>query len=276
MSPLERAVLLVEEEGEAREVIAEHLALHGASVLEATSGVEAMLLLERAAPTALVLDLTMPRLGGLEALHRIRALHPGVTVIALVEEGDTEIYWRALELGAHDVLPTTAVPGDVLDSLESRAAAPVPGGEAVLAEPPEPGPAATTPTARVLVVDDDPVTRGTLVEFLSAKGYRASAAPEDAIAEHALVLDPPDVVLLDISRAAIRDIDALPTIRTFAPRAAVILMGTVADIEIGRRGFARGAFDFVTKPLDLEALGESVEAALTLRRLMTGPRRRAG
>jgi DNA-binding NtrC family response regulator len=271
MSPTEaeRTVLLVREEGEAREVLAEHLALNGFEVFEASTGVEALRLLGRAAADAAVLDLAMPRLGGVEALRGIRLRHPAVAVITLVEEGDDEVYWRALELGAHDVLPATAVPGDVLESLESRP--PSPGARGGPAAPPAPADAATA--ARTLVVDDDPDVRTRLVEYLSARGHRVGAAPESA-AEHAMVTEAPDVVLLDISRAAAQEIDTLPTIRAFAPRAAVILMGTVAEIEIGRRGFARGAFDFVTKPLDLDALAETVEAALTLRRLLGGERPR--
>jgi FixJ family two-component response regulator len=59
-------------------------------------------------------------------------------------------------------------------------------------------------------------------------------------------------------------------IRALAPHAAVIMVGDVSDVEIARRGHARGAFDFLVKPVDPDALAESVEAAMTMRRLAEG------
>lgn len=267
--PSPKTVLVVKDDAEVREVLAEGLALHGFTVFEAASGVEAFVHLKRARPEAAVLDLNMPRLGGLEALRWVRAFDPSIAVVTLSEDADSEVYWRALELGARDALPTPVVLADLVAALE--------GGErpppvASSVEPPTehiaPSVEAAMPEVRVLIIDDDPDVRATLEEFLAPRGYRTVAAPDDVTAVDAIVDSPPDAVLLDIGRAGLSELDALPMIRTLAPHTMVIMLGAITDAEIARRGLARGAFDFVVKPLDLDYLSESIEAAVTLRGLV--------
>ena len=76
-------VLFVDDEPMLREVAAEVLASTGFDVLLAGDGVEAVALYQRRPETIalVVMDLTMPRLGGLEAANRIRTLNPKAKVI---------------------------------------------------------------------------------------------------------------------------------------------------------------------------------------------------
>lgn len=263
----EKTVLLVDSDGEARETIAEHLMLHGFAVQEATNGVEAWRQLERARPHAVVLNLNTPRLGGLEALRWIRSFDRSITLIALAEEADTEVHWRALELGAREILPTPVVLADLLESLEiGERLPPEPAGQKPGAKPSARAPAQG---ARVLVVTDDVDARATLGEFLRLRGYQGIAVSDDAAAMHAVIEATPTIVLLDVSTVGLGGIEAVSTIFALAPDALLFMMGQVTDAEIGRRGLARGVFDFIAKPVDLDYLGESLDAALTMRRLTT-------
>lgn len=258
-----KTVLVVEDEAEAREVIVEHLALHGFAVIEATSGPEALMEIERARPEVVVLDLDMPRLGGLEALRRIRALDPSITVVLVTDEAEDEVYWRAIEFGAHDILPKPVVLADLRDALEGESPLAAARGEApALAESRE---APAVLRGRVLVVEGDVDVRSTLERFFAARGHRVTSASDGQGAEHALVQAPPDIVVLDISLEGLEGLRALPTIRALAPHAMVIMMGTIAEHAIARRALARGAFDYVVKPVDLDDLGQSVDMALTMK-----------
>jgi DNA-binding response OmpR family regulator len=261
-------VLVVDDDTESREVMAEHLALHGFTAFEATSGAEAFLQLERAPPEAVVLNLNMPRLGGLEAIRWIRHLDPSIAIVTLSEQADGEVYWRALEMGASDALPTPVVLADLVEVLESgERPPPMARGPEPPGEPVESGVETAMPEVRVLIVADDPDVRAALDELLAPRGYRMIAAPDDIAAVDAIVESPPDAVLLELGAAGLGELDALPTIRALAPHTMVIMVGVITDVEIARRGLARGAFDFVVKPLDPDTLSESIEAALTLRRL---------
>ena len=76
-------VLIVDDDPEVRAMLAEYLAGDGYVVAQAADGLEALLHVRRARPRAVVLDLMMPRLGGLEALKRIRALDPTIGVVVV-------------------------------------------------------------------------------------------------------------------------------------------------------------------------------------------------
>ena len=74
MSSRGRTVLIADYDPEIRGPIGEYLQSNGYVVLEAENGLEAVLHVERSRPNIVILDLMMPRLGGLDALKRIRPL----------------------------------------------------------------------------------------------------------------------------------------------------------------------------------------------------------
>jgi DNA-binding response OmpR family regulator len=94
-------VLVVDDEPIVREVVVKYLEHEGFDTLEAADGLEARSLLEREAPSAVVLDVMMPRLDGLELCRWIRARSdvPVIMLTALGEEADRIV---GLELGADD------------------------------------------------------------------------------------------------------------------------------------------------------------------------------
>ena len=67
---------------------------------EARDGREVLEQVESEKPEVVVLDISMPRLGGLETLERLRAKHPDVKVILLSVHGDTPFIQSAISLGA--------------------------------------------------------------------------------------------------------------------------------------------------------------------------------
>jgi DNA-binding NarL/FixJ family response regulator len=67
---------------------------------EASDGREVLEEVEKHRPQVVVLDITMPRLGGLETLERLRAKHPDVKVVLLSVHGDPPFIQSAIALGA--------------------------------------------------------------------------------------------------------------------------------------------------------------------------------
>src|SRR5262249_59207335 len=74
-------VLIVDDDRDVREVLVETFRLAGFEVLAAANGLEALLHVKRERPDAVVLDLMMPRLGGVGALKRVRSYNPGIRVL---------------------------------------------------------------------------------------------------------------------------------------------------------------------------------------------------
>jgi len=68
---------------------------------EAADGREVLEQVERTHPDVVVLDVTMPRLGGLETLEHLRAAHPDVKVVLLSVHGEPPVVQSAAALGVH-------------------------------------------------------------------------------------------------------------------------------------------------------------------------------
>jgi DNA-binding NtrC family response regulator len=97
-------VLLVDDEVEFVTTLAERMRARGLDVRTAHSGNEA---LENVADTsfdAIVLDLAMPGMGGLEALRRLREKDPNLQIMLLTGQGTIPAAVEATKLGAMDVL----------------------------------------------------------------------------------------------------------------------------------------------------------------------------
>jgi CheY-like chemotaxis protein len=250
-----RRVLVAEDEPELRSVFVEFLREHDFDVLEAANGLEALLQVKRHRPGGIVLDLAMPRLGGIEALKHIRAFDPSITVVVVTGVPDREVSEQALARGASVVLPKPVTLRDLVAALS---------GEPVAAAPAAP-PAPRASTGSVLVVDDDPDVLETLTEFLTGTGYEVRAARDGLAALRAIVERRPDVVLLDIDMPGLRGTDALPFIHALAPHAQVVMVSGTQDDEAAKRALALGAFDYVVKPLDFAYLARSLETAVSMK-----------
>ncbi len=98
-------VLLVEDDPHIADIVSLHLRDEGFSVTQARDGLAALSLLERSAWDALVLDLMLPGVDGLEVCRKARSL-AGYTPIIMISARSSEVHRiLGLELGADDYLP---------------------------------------------------------------------------------------------------------------------------------------------------------------------------
>jgi len=237
----------------------EYFTQHGFIVLTATNGVEASLQVKRWAPSAVILDLFIPRLGGIGALGRIRAIDPTIPVILTSDTGN------ALEMVTEaglSVAGAFAKPLDLDHMAQTLARAGVtPHADLAAADlPPAPGHA----RARILVVDDEPEFREVVAEYLAGKGFdaREAASGEEAIKRVAEFQ--PHIVLLDLMMAGIGGLAALPEIKAIAPDTCVIIVTAVEELTAARGALARGAADYVTKPFPFQYLDAVLEVHMPL------------
>jgi len=129
-------VLVVDDDAEMRAVFSEYIRLQGFHVLEAKDGLEALLQVKRERPRAVILDLAMPRLGGIEALKRIVKFDPTIAVVVVTGETDTDLHRQASLLGVRAVLRTPVGLPDLLSALTGS-------------NTPRPGAASTTSAIRI-------------------------------------------------------------------------------------------------------------------------------
>ncbi|MGC9223584.1 MAG: response regulator transcription factor [Terracidiphilus sp.] len=101
MQPVIR-ILVVDDEPAIRRALRPPLMELGFQVAEASRGEEALLVLRSGSYDAVLLDINMPGIGGIETLKRIRVFAPRLPVLMLTVRDDEEDKVQALELGADD------------------------------------------------------------------------------------------------------------------------------------------------------------------------------
>lgn len=128
----------------------------------------------------------------------------------------------------------------------------------------------------ILVVEDDLPLRKMMSAFLSMNGYRTQTAGngEEALTVMERVL--PDLVIADVMMPVMDGWQLTEEIRHAWPMMPVILVTALDSIEDKRTGFAAGADDYLTKPLDLDELLLHVNAVLRRSQAMTSHRLTVG
>jgi DNA-binding response OmpR family regulator/DNA-binding CsgD family transcriptional regulator len=125
------------------------------------------------------------------------------------------------------------------------------------------------PAKTVLLVDDNPANLGVLIDVLGKAGYRPLVAEDGERALHQMTHVQPDIVLLDVGMPGI---DGFETCRRMKAQPGwadlpVLFMTARDDIVDKVAGFAAGAVDYITKPLQPDEVVARVKTHLRLREL---------
>lgn len=105
---MEEKVLLVDDEEKFLEVMSERLTTRGVTVTTATSAAEALEQIEANLFDAVILDLKMPGMDGIEAMKRMKAKRPELQIILLTGHATVEKGVEAIKLGAMDFVEKPA------------------------------------------------------------------------------------------------------------------------------------------------------------------------
>jgi DNA-binding NtrC family response regulator len=101
---MEAKVLLVDDEEDFLETLSSRLEMRGLKVSAVTSGEQAVSEAKEQEYDAIVLDLSMPGIDGLETLKRIKTDNPNAEIIMLTGHGSVQSGVEAMKLGAGDFL----------------------------------------------------------------------------------------------------------------------------------------------------------------------------
>ena len=115
--------------------------------------------------------------------------------------------------------------------------------------------------AHVLVIEDDPAIRSSLVRSLTERGHAVSSAPAGMPGLQQALDDQPDVVLLDLG---LPDLDghSLLTMLRAVSRTPVIVVTARDDDPSVVRALDAGADDYVVKPFGMDTLEARIRAVL--------------
>src|ERR671936_188460 len=128
--------------------------------------------------------------------------------------------------------------------------------------------------AQILVVDDDGASRSLMAQILSEEGHGVVGCGDGAEAIQRLERDGEfDVVVSDIRMVDVDGLEVLDWVRKHAPETPVLLVTAFGNVDGAVEAIRRGAYDYISKPYDVNAIKLVVDRALRHRRLATENRR---
>ncbi len=107
---------------------------------------------------------------------------------------------------------------------------------------------------RILVVDDDESLRWVTQAQLQQSGYDVAAAPDGKAALNAIHQAPPDLVITDLKMPGMSGLDLLRKIREDYPEIVVIMVTAFGTVENAVEAMKAGAYDYITKPVNMDEL----------------------
>ena len=120
----------------------------------------------------------------------------------------------------------------------------------------------------ILVVDDDQAVRSVVSRKMQAAGYSCLTAADGREALDKASQQTFDLILLDIKMPGPTGMEVLPQIVNEHPDTCVVMITAVSDTDTAVEAMKVGAYDYVTKPFNLDDLNLRVEKALERKRLV--------
>jgi two-component system response regulator HydG len=116
--------------------------------------------------------------------------------------------------------------------------------------------------SKILIVDDEPTHLKMLEAVLTAEGFEVQKADDGQIAIQAVEERFYDLILMDVRMSKVDGIEALKRIKEISPGIPVIIMTAYASVNTAVDALKSGAYDYLTKPLDIDELKILVQKAL--------------
>src|SRR5689334_10511692 len=126
--------------------------------------------------------------------------------------------------------------------------------------------AAVKPRGKILIVDDELVVRDSLGKWFASEGYHARPVGSGREALDALQAGDWEIALVDIKMPGMDGMELQVRLKEADPDLTVIVMTGYASVETAVQALKRGAYDYITKPVDPDELSHLVHNALEHRR----------
>ena len=253
---LNKALIIEDREIDAGQ-LAHYLRILGIETTIHTTGQGAVYLATQAKPDVILLDLGLPDQYGLDVLAEFKA-NPNSRNIPVIICSVEEKRSQAVSLGAAGYLVKPVTITDLRNELMRVASAVAQSVGAGLAAGP------TEPT--ILVVDDNEMAIEVLHDFLGSQNFQVVAARSGMEALNVVPDIHPDIILMDIQMPGMDGLETTRRIRSH-PDALIARIPVIALTGLAMRGdrercLAAGANDYMSKPVILKQLAETIRALL--------------
>src|SRR5579872_1132509 len=119
---------------------------------------------------------------------------------------------------------------------------------------------------RILIVDDELVVRDSLGKWFTSEGFTAKPVGGAREALEVIQQQEFDIALIDIKMPGMDGMELQARLREADPELTVVIMTGYASVETAVQALKRGAYDYITKPVDPDELSHLVANALEHKR----------
>src|SRR6266436_70548 len=128
-------------------------------------------------------------------------------------------------------------------------------------------PQRTSSLPSILVIDDEPIIRSNLAEFLQQEKFAVQTASTGELGLQMLVRHKFDAILCDVNLPGIDGLEVLERVSQLSPETFVLLITAYATVESAIDAFHKGAHDYLMKPIILKEVERKLRRLLEQREL---------
>ena len=124
--------------------------------------------------------------------------------------------------------------------------------------------------AKILIIEDEPSIRRVLIKILSEESeiYKVDEAEDGAVGFEKIKINDYDLVLCDIKMPKMDGVEVLEAVKKIKPEIPMVMISGHGDMETAIQTMRLGAFDYISKPPDLNRLLNTVRNALDKKQLV--------
>lgn len=278
-----KRIVLAEDDNVLRNILADKLERSGYLVDRAEDGVVALEKIRVKRPDCILLDILMPRKGGIEVLEELHTDEnlKNIPIVIISNSGQPVEIKRAQELGAREFLIKAVFdPNEVLEKVERvlsvNPTAHLQSAEAsrTISEITPAASASMDPVVskikkNILIIEDDKFLRELLVRKFVADGFDVKNAINAELAFTVLEGYKPDAILCDLILPGVSGFEILKKVKEDPKTSStpVIILSNLGQKEDFERAMSLGASDFMVKAnFTLDEIVDKVQSVLELRK----------
>ncbi|MDH3267556.1 MAG: sigma-54 dependent transcriptional regulator [Ignavibacteria bacterium] len=111
----------------------------------------------------------------------------------------------------------------------------------------------------ILIIDDEAAQRDVLTGYLKKKGYKIFSASSGKEGIETAEKNPIDIILSDFKMPGLSGIDVLEQVKKINPEISFVIVTAFGTVENAVKAMRLGAFDYISKPVDLDELDLMIE-----------------
>ncbi|MDD5687917.1 MAG: response regulator [Elusimicrobia bacterium] len=234
-----RRILVVDDEQEVRESLRFELGNRGFDVVTAESGKECLAKVNNERFDLILLDLQMPRLGGLQTLAEIKKTKYDTDVIMMTGNATVETALESIKIGAFDYVIKPFNFDELTDKID----------KCLVREIVE--------KQKILVVDNDSSSADFLVDLLTLEKFKVVVAKDGKTAIEKAIELQPDLVIMDIMLPSMNGWEVAKVLKDNNKTAhipVVIFTAQKTGIKNEIASLKLGVEDYITRPCDTDVL----------------------